>query len=111
MNNYIQKGKTLTVALTAAVTSGQLVLLGNSKLPAVATGTYAANVAGEYQLSGVFELPADGPSAGVVGDLAYWDTAAGDVTSTAAGNTKIGVYASPKVANDLTARVRLTQLS
>ncbi|NYH13433.1 DUF2190 family protein [Paraburkholderia bryophila] len=107
MNNFIQKGNTLTATLAAAVASGQLVLLGNSKLPAVATAAYVANTPGEYALNGVFELPADAPSTGAVGDVAYWDAANSVVTSTAAANAKAGVYAAPKAANDTTARVRL----
>lgn len=107
MKNFIQSGKTLTAMLAAAVVSGQFVQLGNAKLPAVATGDFAANVPGEYRLDGVFELPADGPSAGAVGDFAYWDSANAVVTSTVGANAKAGVYAAPKAANDLTARVLL----
>ncbi|MFP3432100.1 DUF2190 family protein [Paraburkholderia sp. SIMBA_061] len=107
MKNFVQNGKTLTATLAVAVVSGQFVQLGNAKLPAVATGDFAANAPGEYRLVGVFDLPADGPSAGAVGDFAYWDAANNVVTSTAGANAKAGLYAAPKAANDVTARVLL----
>jgi predicted RecA/RadA family phage recombinase len=107
MNNFIQNGDTLTATLAGAVVSGQLVLLGNTKLPAVAAGSYGANTEGEYNLCGVYEFPADAPSAGVVGDAAYFDAANNVVTATAQGNSQVGVYAAPKVANAVIARVRL----
>ncbi|MEX3915979.1 capsid cement protein [Paraburkholderia sp. BR10872] len=106
MNNFIQHGKTLTATLAAAVISGQPVTLGNSKLPAVASGAYAANTSGEYAIVGIFELPADAAAAGAVGDAAYL-TAAGTIATVAEGNTAYGVLAAPVVANSATARVRL----
>ncbi|MFM0407458.1 DUF2190 family protein [Paraburkholderia dipogonis] len=107
MNNFIQKGRTLTATLAAAVTSGQLVLLGNGKLPAVASGSYAANVEGEYNTGGVYEFPSATNSAAVVGDRAYLDPATGVVTATAGDNDPVGHFAAPKAAADATARVRL----
>ncbi|MEY1592682.1 capsid cement protein [Burkholderia sp. Bmkn7] len=107
MRNYIQDGDILTVTLTKDVNSGDLVLLGSSKTPAVAYGSYAANVPGEYALDGVFELPAVAADAAVVGDAAFFDAAAGTVTAKADGNVPVGIYAAPKAANVSIARVRL----
>ncbi|WP_321891708.1 capsid cement protein [Paraburkholderia tropica] len=106
MNNFIQHGKTLTATLAAAVVSGAAVTLGNSKLPAVASGTYAANTPGEYAVTGVFELPADAAAAGAVGDAAYL-TPAGTIATVSDGNTAYGVLAASVAANSATARVRL----
>jgi predicted RecA/RadA family phage recombinase len=110
VKNFIQNGNTLTATLTGAVASGQLVLLGNGNLPGVASGTYAAGTPGEYAVRGVFEQPAAAAATGVTGDVAYWDATAGNVTSTAQGNTKIGAYADTKIANGLVARVLLNCL-
>ncbi|MGN7985148.1 DUF2190 family protein [Burkholderia sp. 22313] len=107
MRNYIQDGDILTVTLPKAVASGDLVLLGSSKTPAVAYGSFAANVPGEYALDGVFEFPAVAADAAIVGDLAYFDEAAGTVTAKADGTTPIGIYADAKAANVGRARVRL----
>ncbi|MDR6500319.1 putative RecA/RadA family phage recombinase [Burkholderia ambifaria] len=107
MKNYIQDGDILTVTLTTAVNSGDLVLLGSSKTPAVAYGSYAANVPGEYALDGVFELPAVAADAAIVGDAAYFDAAAGTVTAKADGNAPVGIFADVKRANVGVARVRL----
>ncbi|HDR9028744.1 TPA: DUF2190 family protein [Burkholderia vietnamiensis] len=107
MNNFIQKGGTITATLAVAVNSGQLVLLGNGKVPAIASGNYAANAPGEYVTKGVYELPSAAAGAAVVGDKAYWDSTNSVVTITAQDNDPIGHFASPKAANDVTARVRL----
>lgn len=107
MNNYVQKGRTLTVTLAAAVVSGQLVLLGNGKLPAVASGSYAANVEGEYNTAGVYDFPSAATGTAAIGDRAYLDSANGVVTVTANGNDPVGHFVLPKAAADTTARVRL----
>ena len=107
MNNYVQKGRTLTVTLAAAVAAGQLVLLGNGKLPAVAAGTYGANVEGEYKTGGVYDFPSATTGAAAIGDRAYFDSTNGVVTSVATNNDPVGHFVLPKAAPDATARVRL----
>ncbi|RQR37848.1 DUF2190 family protein [Burkholderia sp. Bp9142] len=107
MFNFIQKGSTITASLAFAVNSGQLVLLGNGKVPAIASGSYAANTPGEYVTKGVYELPSAAAGAAAVGDKAYWDSVNNVVTITAQDNDPIGHFASSKVANDATARIRL----
>lgn len=106
MKNFIQPGRTLTAALAQAVTSGQPAVLGDSNLPAIAAGTYAAGESGEYAVVGVYELTADAALAGVTGDAVYL-TGAGVITATAQGNTAFGVLAAPVTAGDAIARVRL----
>ncbi|RKP43799.1 DUF2190 family protein [Pararobbsia silviterrae] len=107
MKNFIQAGRTLAATLAVAVTSGQLVLLGNTNRPAIASGNFDANTEGVYYLEGVYELTAAAAAVGTVGDAAYWDSTAGNVTATAAENTLIGIFSEPKVANATLARVRL----
>ncbi|WP_186137342.1 DUF2190 family protein [Burkholderia gladioli] len=111
MKNLIQHGRVLSATLATAVISGQLVLLGGGKLPAVAVADYAANTPGEYDTCGVYALPSATVGAAVVGDVAYWDPANSVVSTTAADNTAIGHFAAPKAAADVTANVRLMALS
>ncbi|ALP62818.1 DUF2190 family protein [Paraburkholderia caribensis] len=107
MKNFVQPGRILAATLAVAVTSGQLVLLGNAKLPAVALGSYAANTEGEYDTTGVFSLPSATTGTAVVGDKAYWDETNGVVTTVATDNDPIGHFALPKAASDATVNVRL----
>lgn len=75
MNNYLRPGHTVTYAHTAAVTSGQPLVIGT--LLAVAAGTYAANEAGEYRIDGVFTLPKTTGAAMTVGQKVNLNTADG----------------------------------
>jgi predicted RecA/RadA family phage recombinase len=106
MKNFIQLGAVLTATLAVAVVSGDLVIIG--ALPAVASGNYGANVEGEYELAGVYELAALPAATGVIGGKAYWDATNKRVTSVAVDNTLVGVYWKEKVAAATTAVVRLS---
>ncbi|WP_186169794.1 DUF2190 family protein [Burkholderia gladioli] len=111
MKNLIQHGRVLSATLATAVTSGQLVLLGGGKLPAVASADYAANTSGEYATEGAYALPSAAVGTAVVGDIAYWDSANNVVSTTSADNTPIGHFSAPKAAADVTAAVRIMALS
>ncbi|MBY4866776.1 DUF2190 family protein [Burkholderia anthina] len=107
MNNMIQRGRVLTATLESAVVSGQLVLLGNGKLPAIACASYAANTPGEYDTEGAYLLPSATTGTAVVGDKAYWDSTNQIVTTTAVDNDPIGHFTAPKAAADAAVAVRL----
>ena len=106
MKNYIQPGDTITVPAPAGgVLSGGLVIVG--LLIGVATLTAAAGIPVAVKTTGVFEFPKVSAQAWTVGASLYWDATAGNVTTTAGGNTLIG-YASEASANPSTVgRVRL----
>lgn len=88
MKNYIQDGKTISFTPTAAVASGEAVLLG--MLLVVAIGAIAANTPGEGLTHGVFELPKKSTDVVAQGVDLYWDDTAGELTTTATDNTKVG---------------------
>lgn len=88
MKNYIQDGKTISFTPTAAVASGEAVLLG--MLLVVAIGAIAANTPGEGVTEGVFELPKKSTDVVAQGVDLYWDDTAKELTTTATDNTKVG---------------------
>lgn len=75
MKNYKRPGHTVTFAHSAAVTSGQALVIGT--LLAVAAGAYAADEAGEYYIDGVFELPKTTGAAMTVGQVVNLNTGDG----------------------------------
>lgn len=88
MKNHIQDGKTISFTPTAAVASGEAVLLG--MLLVVAICAIAANTAGEGVTEGVFELPKNSPDVVAQGVDLYWDDTEKELTTTATDNTKVG---------------------
>ena len=104
MRNFVEPGNTITVIAPAAVTSGQVVIVGS--IAGVATNN--ADVGKELELSveGVFDLgkvPADALAAGAI---AKADPATGIVGT--AGTKNIGWVLSAAGAGATTVRVKLT---
>lgn len=105
--NYIQSADTLTIPAPAAVASGGVVIAG--AIIGVAKGNADSGKPVDVATGGVWELPkvAAQTYAGV-GLVVYWDSAAGLVTSTASGNTKLGVTVEDRAAGTGTVKVRLS---
>lgn len=108
MKNFIQKGCTLTLAAAAAVQSGGAMLVG--KIFGVAVADVAAGEKGEFQVEGVFELPALATDVAAQGAILYWDAVNARLTTTAAGNTRVGVAVEDKVANAATAVIKIDEV-
>ncbi|MEP3441214.1 MAG: DUF2190 family protein [Sulfitobacter sp.] len=89
MRNYIQPGVSITVTATAAAASGDGVKIGN--LFGIAAGDAAIGDKLTLTTEGVFGMPKPSANTFDVGALAYWDDTAKMVTSTASGNTRIGL--------------------
>lgn len=106
MKNFISSGDQLTVAMPYAVTSGGGVKVG--LLFGVAAGTYDNGADGVISLCGVFDIAKD-TSTFAVGDAVYWNNTTKVVTSTASGNTKVGVATKAALTGDATARVILNE--
>ena len=116
MQNYVQKGQTLTVVAPYAVTSGGGVLVaGTGYVFGVAVNTQNQGESMEIVVEGVFDLAKDA-STFANGDYVYWDNTNKVTTSTTTGNKKIGaaVLSQPSGVNaaggnsaDATVRVRL----
>jgi predicted RecA/RadA family phage recombinase len=113
MQNYVQRGQTLTVTAPYALTSGGGCRVGN--LFGVAVNTQASGDLSEIVTEGVFDLIKDG-STFASGDLVYWDDVAKKASSTVGSNLLIGhatldqpsgVAAPGGLTGDATVRVRL----
>lgn len=108
MENYVQKGETITLTAPAAVSSGDGVLVGKFFGVAVADAASGAEV--EATLCGVFELP-KATGAITQGALVYWDNTAKNVTTTSTSNTLIGAAVVAAASGDTTAIVRLNGIA
>ncbi|MDX3885991.1 MAG: DUF2190 family protein [Sphingomonas sp.] len=104
MKNFVQRGINLTLVAPRVLAAGAGFLVGS--IFAVASTDAASGAAVVGVTEGVFDLP---KAAGAVtaGAKLYWDNAAFVVTTTAAGNTLIGVAVQAAAAGDVTARVKL----
>lgn len=107
MNNFRNPGLTLDfVAPAGGVVSGQAQLRGTIlHVPGTSAGegkAYAGTI------SGVFDLPcATGTAWETSATVLYWDNTNKRVTTSASGNTKIGVAAQNKLAATPSGPVRL----
>lgn len=105
MKNFVQPGNMLTVASATAQTAGNVFIAG--KLYGVVANSTAANEEVTIATQGVFDLAKDA-STFTVGALVY-ATAAGQATSTSAGNTLIGVATKAAATGDTTVRTLLNE--
>lgn len=105
--NFVEKGDTITcVAPVGGVVSGVLYLIG--ALAVVAAITAAAGEEFEGHVTGVWDFtnktPANTPTFGA---RAYLNAAGTEITTTASGNTFIGVFISSGGSGSGACRVRL----
>lgn len=106
MKNYIQPGDTLTIPAPAVVLSGGVVIAGEIK--GIAGSHAAVGEPVDVSVTGVFELPKVAANAFTLGAAVHWDAATGLATSTASGNTKLGVAVEAAPASTATVKVRLS---
>lgn len=111
-NDYVQPGETITGIAPYNVASGAGALLG-SHLFGVALSTVLSGAQTEFRLVGVWDLACLSTDVPAFGALLYWDNTNKRLTTTASGNTLVGVYASPttKLTGATVARVRLNGIS
>jgi len=108
MKNYVQPGDTITVTAPYALSAGDGCLVG--VLFGIACGTYLNGATdAEIKTEGVFDITAlsTDTASGATLVAAYWDNTNKRITTTSAGNTKVGVITKAKINGDTTARVRL----
>jgi predicted RecA/RadA family phage recombinase len=86
MKNFVQPGRTVTVAAPANVTSGDLVVVGS--IIGVANFTALSGTDVEIDTQGVFTLPKVTTDEISQGDKLYWDSSAGKLTVTPGTNSK-----------------------
>lgn len=90
MNNYIQRGETLTLTPGANVAAGAGYMFGTT-LFGVATSAVASGAAGEFQVAGVVELAKTSALEIAVGDLVYWVPGSSVVNKTTSSQRAVGV--------------------
>ncbi len=89
--NFRQPGETVYAPCPAAVSSGDLVVIGDA-LVGVAQVDGAQNEVIAFDRVGVFELPKTTPQTWTVGDIIWWDAGTGKATNvTGSGLLKIGI--------------------
>ena len=106
MKNYIQPGDTLTIPAPAAVLSSEPVIAGDIR--GIACGDAASGAPVDVKCSGVFTLPKVAANAFPLGSKVYWAAATKLATSTASGNTLLGVAVAEAAASTATVNVRLS---
>lgn len=108
MKNFVQPGGTITVPAPYALAPGDGCLVG--VLFGISCGTYASGAEAEIQVeAGVYDITAlsTDTASGSALVLAYWDNTNKRITTSSAGNTKVGVIVAAKTSGETTARVRL----
>lgn len=107
MKNFVQPGDTITVTAPYALSAGDGALVGTN-IFGIACNTYANGATdAEIMLEGVYDITALSTDTASVGAYAYWDNSNKRITTTSAGNTKVGLFVGAKANGDTTARVRL----
>lgn len=98
--NYIQEGKALNYTPSGAdVSSGDLVVIGT--IAGIAKTDIADGKTGAVHVSGVFSV-AKASGAVSQGAKLYWSSANSNLTTTASGNTLVGVAAAAALSGDAT---------
>ncbi|MFG6413805.1 DUF2190 family protein [Roseateles sp. DC23W] len=105
MKNFIQPGVNLTLNAPYDVASGAGLLVG--LIFSVATNAALSGQQVEGVTQGVFELPCVGADTPAQGAAVYWDNTNKRCTTTASGNTKIGVATEAKANGPTVVKVRL----
>lgn len=106
MQNYVQKGETITMLIpSGGLVAGAGYL--NGSLFGVASVGGAEGAEDEFQLVGVFDLPKKAGDTPAVGAKLYWDATNKYLTTTATGNTRVGVAIIAALSGDATVRTRL----
>jgi predicted RecA/RadA family phage recombinase len=105
MQNFVQEGEVLTLVAPYDVVSGAGMKVGS--IFAVASGAAAGGAAVEGVTCGVFDLPKVAAQAWTLGAKVHWDDTAKLATTTATGNTLIGVAVADAANPSSVGRVRL----
>lgn len=107
--SYVQEGDTLDYVAGSAISSGDIVVIGN--LVCVALADIANGATGSVKCTGVFDLPKK-TGAINVGDLIDYDLSTTNfstgITAATGDITKCGVAVAAAASGDATVRVKLT---
>lgn len=108
--NFKQPGDVVNfIAPTGGVTGGSLVIIGSLAL--IPTFSAAENERCTGCTGGIYTLPKAAANTPAQFAKAYWDNTAKNVTTTASGNTLIGVFDDAYANGTTEAGVRLNGVS
>jgi len=103
--NYVQEGKALNYTPSGAdVASGDFLLIG--AIGGVAKTDIADGKTGAAHVSGVFSV-VKASGAVTQGQKLYWNTSNSNLTTTASGNTIVGVAAEAAASGDANVKILL----
>lgn len=105
MKNYIEQGDVADYTASAAVASGDVVVIGDRV--GIAATDIAKNETGSVDLVGVFEVSKVAATAIAQGKKVYWDATNKVMTSAATGNTFAGYAHVAAASADTTVKVNL----
>lgn len=105
MKNFVQPGDVIDHLATAALSSGQVVVIGQRLGVAVTNARVGERV--PLRVRGVVELAKKAADAVAQGDLLYWAAADGHLTTTKGNNTLAGYATAAAGAGSTTACVHL----
>jgi predicted RecA/RadA family phage recombinase len=102
--NYVQDGRTLNYTAGANIKSGDFVLIG--ALGAIAKTDIANGKTGSVHICGVFSVP---KASGAItqGAKLYWSATNNNLTTTASGNTFVGLAAEAAASGDASVKILL----
>ena len=102
--NYIQDGDILDYTAGAAISAGDVVVIGT--IGGVAITDIANGATGAVAISGVFRVT-KATGAVTQGALLYWNATNSNLTTTATGATLVGVAAAAALSGDATVDILL----
>ena len=105
MKNFIQRGENLTIPAPANTLSGEVVIVGD--IHGIASNNAAEGAPLDIVTEGVFALPKVAANSFAVGAKVYYASATKLATSTASGNTLIGVAVAAAAADTATVAVKI----
>lgn len=108
--NYIQQGNSLKFTAPVALKSGEPVLVGSMFL--ISCNDYEVDDTDAQGFAvGCYTLPKTSADVVTQFQKAYWDSGAEEITVSASGNYKIGVFMKDYATGTIEAAVRLDGVS
>lgn len=107
MKNFIAHGEVIEVTATAAITSGEAVVIGDTVGVAIISGAIGDKVSCAQE--GVYELPKAAGAIIAQGKKCYFVVADKNITGTAGSNIFAGYAYEGAAAADATVKVKLAQ--
>ena len=102
---FYQDGKRIDIVQSGDIDSGDIVLIG--ELIGVQTYPIKKDEKGSVAVSGVFQVVKKSADTFTAGQKVYWDNTLKQATSTASGNTLMGITVAQAGSSDSTVLVKI----